>query len=60
MNEGFGIMKSKVLTKKTIIKKIHEGLSKEDVSIMEIGVNMNNVIEPLIEYIEKETDIEVN
>jgi hypothetical protein len=53
-------MKSKLLTRKTIIDKILLGINNQDrVLTRGKGGSLNEMIEPLIKYIEKNTDIEV-
>ena len=53
-------MKNKILTQKTIINKIFEGIEKQGWKIVGIGGSRGDMVKPLVEYIEKNTDICIN
>lgn len=55
-------MKSKILTKKTIKNKILQGINNLGYNITANydDKTLNETIEPLIKYIERNTDIEIH
>jgi hypothetical protein len=52
-------MKSKVLTKKTILNKVLQGINDSKLQLFGKCDSLDDIIEPLVKYIERNTDIEV-